>query len=72
MGLEDDAELISDFLVESNESLDALDGDLVALEAQPNDRATIDRIFRSVHSIKGNSSFLGFGRLESVAHVGLG
>ena len=70
MGLEDDAELINDFLMESSEGLDALDGDLVALEAQPEDRETINAIFRTIHSIKGNSSFLGFQKLESVAHAG--
>lgn len=70
MGLENDAEIVNDFLIESSEGLDALDGDLVALEAQPDDRETIDSIFRTIHSIKGNSSFLGFQKLESVAHAG--
>ena len=63
-------EVISEFLVESYESLDQLDRDLMALEDCPDDRARLVSIFRTVHTIKGTSGFLALPKLERVAHVG--
>jgi two-component system, chemotaxis family, sensor kinase CheA len=65
-----DPEFIGDFLVEAHEGLDALDSDLVALETKPQDRPTLDRIYRTLHTLKGNASFLGLVQLESLAHAG--
>ena len=65
-------DIINEFLVESYEGLDQLDRDLVALESNPTDRDLLARIFRCVHTVKGTCGFLGFGKLESVAHVGEG
>jgi two-component system, chemotaxis family, sensor kinase CheA len=66
----DDDELLHEFLVESFENLDRLDSDFVELERDPGDRQILASIFRTVHTIKGTSGFLGFGTLESVTHVG--
>ncbi|WP_225227379.1 chemotaxis protein CheA [Oerskovia gallyi] len=63
-------EIVHEFLVESYENLDQLDQDLVALESDPSSRALLSSIFRTVHTIKGTSGFLGFGNLEKVSHVG--
>ncbi|MCW5892477.1 MAG: chemotaxis protein CheA [bacterium] len=63
-------EVVKEFLVESHENLDQLDRDLVALEKDPGARETLASVFRTIHTIKGTCGFLGFGRLESVAHVG--
>jgi two-component system chemotaxis sensor kinase CheA len=63
-------EVVREFLVESYEGLDALDSDLVALELAPDDRSRLAAIFRCIHTIKGTCGFLGFGKLEKVAHVG--
>ncbi len=63
-------EILGEFLVESHENLDQLDRDLVALEQEPGSRALLGSIFRTIHTIKGTSGFLGFGALESVTHVG--
>ena len=68
MGDMDD--IIREFLVESNENLDQLDRDLVTLEKDPTAREVLASIFRTIHTIKGTTGFLGFSRLESVAHVG--
>jgi two-component system, chemotaxis family, sensor kinase CheA len=65
-----DAEIIKDFLVESYENLDRLDRDLVGLEKNPQDRDALAGVFRTIHTIKGTCGFLGFGKLEKVAHVG--
>src|SRR3982751_3398487 len=56
--------------MESHENLDQIDRDLVDLEQEPNSRDLISRIFRAIHTIKGTSGFLAFGRLEKLAHAG--
>jgi len=43
---------------------------LTELEARPENRELLAEIFRSVHTIKGTTGFLGFSRLESLAHAG--
>ncbi len=63
-------EIVREFLVESNENLDLLDRELVKLEKDPSNRDTLSSIFRTIHTIKGTCGFLGFGKLESVAHAG--
>src|SRR5690606_8895485 len=62
-------DLLTEFLTETNESLDTVDNELVRLEQNPNDKAVLDNIFRLVHTIKGTCGFLGLPRLESVAHA---
>ena len=62
-------EIVQEFLVESYESLDRLDGDLLALERDPHSKETLASIFRVMHTIKGTCGFLGFSRLERVAHA---
>ncbi len=68
MGDMDD--IVREFLVESNENLDQLDRDLVTLEKDPTAREVLASIFRTIHTIKGTSGFLGFSRLGAVTHVG--
>jgi two-component system chemotaxis sensor kinase CheA len=65
-----ESEIVKDFLVESYENLDRLDRDLVGLEKNPKDRDALAEVFRTIHTIKGTCGFLGFGKLEKVAHVG--
>ena len=65
-----DDEIVREFLLESNENLDRLDRELVKLEKDPKDRETLSSIFRTIHTIKGTCGFLGFGKLEGVAHAG--
>ena len=66
----DNREFIDEFLVESTENLDQLDRDLLALEAEPGDPQRLASIFRTVHTIKGNSGFFGFSKLGALAHSG--
>ncbi len=63
-------DLLSEFLTETNESLQLLDTELVKLEQNPNSPALLDNIFRVMHTIKGTCGFLDLPRLESVAHAG--
>jgi two-component system chemotaxis sensor kinase CheA len=68
--MDDDAEIIAEFLVESHENLDQLDRDLVELEQHSGSRELLSSIFRTIHTIKGTIGFLAFGRLEKLTHVG--
>jgi two-component system, chemotaxis family, sensor kinase CheA len=68
--MDDMAEIVQEFLVESHENLDQLDRDLVALEQQPESRDLLSSVFRTIHTIKGTSGFLAFGQLEKVTHAG--
>ncbi|GGG71403.1 hypothetical protein GCM10011585_12070 [Edaphobacter dinghuensis] len=43
---------------------------LTELEVRPDDGELVGDIFRSVHTIKGTTGFLGFDRLEKLAHTG--
>ena len=63
-------DLLQEFLVESHENLDRLDQDLVTLEGAPGNPEILSRIFRTIHTLKGSCGFLGFTKLEEVAHVG--
>src|SRR5882724_5446064 len=63
-------EIVKDFLIESNENLDRLDQELVKLETEPSSKELLASIFRTIHTIKGSCGFLGFTRLEKVAHAG--
>jgi two-component system chemotaxis sensor kinase CheA len=65
-----DSDIVQDFLVESYENLDRLDRELVGLEKNPHDRDALGSVFRTIHTIKGTCGFLGFTKLEKVAHVG--
>jgi two-component system, chemotaxis family, sensor kinase CheA len=62
-------EIVQEFLVESYEALDRLDGDLLALERDPGSNEVLASIFRVMHTIKGTCGFLGFHKVERVAHA---
>jgi two-component system, chemotaxis family, sensor kinase CheA len=63
-----DPALIEDFLIESEELLQRIDQDMVALETAPDDAELLNRIFRALHTIKGTSGFLGFEAVVRVSH----
>ena len=63
-------ELTREFLIESQEGLDRMERCLTDLEERPDDMGLLAEIFRSVHTIKGTTGFLGFKRLEKLAHAG--
>jgi two-component system chemotaxis sensor kinase CheA len=64
----EDQELLEGFLAETTELLEKLDDDLIALEKASDDPELMNRIFRSIHTVKGASSFLGFDLLVRVTH----
>lgn len=76
LGLGDDdmKEILEDFFSEADENLDAVEQDLIRLEAVGSDGAvdgeTVDRLFRALHTLKGSAGFLGFEKISEVAHAG--
>ncbi len=65
--IDDDIEA---FLVESYENLNQIEGDIIELEKASGDGEALVRIYRSLHTLKGNCGFLPFPNLESLAHAG--
>ncbi|MBV8113222.1 MAG: chemotaxis protein CheW [Silvibacterium sp.] len=63
-------DLIREFLIESQDGLDRMEQCLTELEERPEDAGLLAEIFRSVHTIKGTTGFLGFSRLEALSHAG--
>jgi two-component system chemotaxis sensor kinase CheA len=63
-------EIVKEFLQESSENLDRLDQEFVRLESEPENRELLGSIFRTVHTVKGTCGFLGFTKLETIAHAG--
>src|ERR1700687_356229 len=63
-------DIVREFLAESSENLDTLDRELVLLEKDPKNSNILGSVFRSIHTIKGTCGFLGFTKLEKVAHSG--
>src|SRR5579872_2326541 len=63
-------EIVKDFLIESTKNLDRLDQELVKLESAPSSKELLASVFRTIHTIKGSCGFLGFSRLEKLAHAG--
>lgn len=60
--------LVKEFLTESEELLQRMDQDMIALESAPSDAEILNRIFRALHTIKGTSGFLGFEAVVRVSH----
>ncbi|MEK6239347.1 MAG: Hpt domain-containing protein, partial [Planctomycetales bacterium] len=67
--MNDQDDLVMSFLVQSHEELDQVETDLVTLEATPGADEELARVFRTFHTIKGSCGFLGFKKLESIAHA---
>ena len=63
-------EIFDSFVVETKEIFDKLDLDLVELEKRPEDKDLLNDIFRSFHTIKGTSGFLGLIKLQNLTHRG--
>ncbi|MBI3584784.1 MAG: chemotaxis protein CheA [Nitrospinae bacterium] len=61
-------EIVNDFILETEELLSGLDQDLVEMEKSPDDLNLLNKIFRSVHTIKGAAGFLGFSQMVELVH----
>ncbi|HSG81708.1 MAG TPA: chemotaxis protein CheA [Gemmatimonadota bacterium] len=56
------------FAAEAREHLAEMSRALIALESAPDDRESLDSIFRSVHTIKGMAAAMGYDAATRLAH----
>jgi len=61
-------DLLTEFLAESAEHIDAASMELVRIEKDPGDPALIASLFRHIHTIKGSSGFLSLPRIGRLTH----
>lgn len=64
----EDRELRELFAAESAEHLHLLEQGLMRLEADPDDSAALDQVFREAHSLKGAARMLAITGVEALAH----
>ena len=71
-----DEELIESFRIESEEHLEAIESELLALEKiedpvmeECNVQESLNSAFRAAHSLKGAAGFLGFMNITAVTHA---
>jgi two-component system, chemotaxis family, sensor kinase CheA len=63
-----DQSLLQEFLVEAREQLQSGEAALLVLDSDPDDLQALETLFRSLHSIKGTSAFLGIEHATELAH----
>ncbi len=63
-----DQSLLQDFIAESGEHLEATERNLMRLQQKPDDLDVLNDIFRSIHTIKGSSEYLGIERVAELSH----
>jgi two-component system chemotaxis sensor kinase CheA len=65
-----DLNMLNEFIAEAREHLDNIEDNFLALESQDSpDSSLIDKVFRSIHSVKGSSGFLNLNTITRLAHV---
>jgi two-component system chemotaxis sensor kinase CheA len=68
LNLENDAELLREFINESHEHLQNIELGVLTLEENPADGDTLNSIFRAFHTFKGGSGFLNLRPVNLLAH----
>lgn len=56
------------FIDEARDLIAGIENEVIGLESHPDDKSTIDEIFRVMHTLKGTASMFGFRSIESVTH----
>ena len=56
------------FIDETSEHMQNLSDCIMALENDPDDKDTINEIFRAAHSLKGMAGTMGFKRMQHLTH----
>ena len=62
-------EFLEQFLVEARELVEQVTADLLALEREPGDRASLDGSFRAFHTLKGGASIVDFAAMGRAMHA---
>jgi two-component system chemotaxis sensor kinase CheA len=63
-----DLSLLQDFITEATDHLEEMEANLLLLEKDPENREVLNEIFRSIHTIKGASMFVGLPRISELSH----
>lgn len=63
-----DGDMLKEFIVESNEHLSNIENGVLELENVPDDKETLNTIFRAFHTFKGSSGFLNLTPINKLAH----
>lgn len=63
-----DPDMMNDFTTNSDEIMETLDATILELEQKPDDKETIESIFRAAHTLKGAAGMFGFKAIERVMH----
>ncbi len=66
MDLYDDA--LQTFFAEARDMLQQIEDTLLALESDPDNRETINALFRAAHTIKGSAGLFGLDRMVNFTH----
>lgn len=66
----DDLSFYEDFVTEAQDHFENLEKNFLELEDNPEDLDVLNTIFRSVHTIKGASGFLGLKVIGELSHKG--
>ncbi|MDD6571021.1 MAG: chemotaxis protein CheA, partial [Thermoflexaceae bacterium] len=56
------------FIDESKEHLQSLSDELMVLEKEPENKDTINEIFRAAHTLKGMAGTMGYKRMQNLTH----
>lgn len=68
LGLAQDPELLSDFILESREHLARIETQVLTLERDPCDSEALNSTFRGYHTVKGLAGFLELWDIQNLAH----
>jgi two-component system, chemotaxis family, sensor kinase CheA len=63
-----DADLIGEFVTECKDLLEKAEAALLKLETNPEDMDSVNTVFRTFHTMKGTSGFLGLLHIQEFAH----
>lgn len=58
----------SKFIEEATEHIDDLEGTLLLLEQDPENKEMVEKVFRIMHSLKGGGAMFGFERISEFTH----
>ena len=62
-------EMLKDFVVEAMDLAANVEEHLLHLERDPNNKETLNAVFRSFHTIKGGAGFMGLPALVAACHL---
>lgn len=65
----DQDDLEASFIEEAKDCVGRIETCLLTLEANPCDMATLNELFRHIHTIKGGANFLGLHKISHLTHI---